>query len=108
MNIDNYVGWLEGQLEAAIEDSATATAEDAERDIRDDLPISRIETRRSVAFRMRRRESGIRAIIGLNFSKQYRIKGTQTERLFKRSWQRIKPRTHQHFTTHLNTRLKRI
>jgi hypothetical protein len=49
---------------------------------------------------------GAKAMVGLEFNKQYPSKGTETQKRFKKQWQEIKPQVQQILTHQLNEILK--
>ncbi len=106
MTPEGFAEHLRGELEAAVLPALRGTLQDVEQDIRKRLPAVRQLTRKALRRRIRKRSGGYLGTIRLAFGKQYRSRGTTTERVFLKAWEAVRPTVRRRLQTRLNDNLK--
>lgn len=100
---NKYFRWLERELKQAAVRSMEEQAQVTVNNIRSSLPANRRRTREAVRRRVTHSGNILRARISLDFARRYRSRGTETEQIFRRTWQRVRP----HFLAGVRRRMTR-
>ena len=109
MNINDYFESLERKLTDAVQEAAEATAEDARRQLRENIPSARSQTRRAVRYVIERHNNRLTIRVGLHFQQKFgRIQDTETARIYYAAWRKVKPRMLFTLRNHIRNQLKSI
>jgi hypothetical protein len=109
MNINDYFESLERKLTDAVQEAAEATAEDTRKQLRENIPSARSQTRRAVRYVIEQHNNRLTIRVGLHFRQKFgRIQDTETARIYYAAWRRVKPRTIVTLQAHLRKQLKSI
>lgn len=83
MKLNDLLKAIESVCETAVADEANRLADE----IRNSTPARRVQTRQAV----RVRRTGTKAIVLLQFPKQYASQDTTTHKRFRTQWDRLRP-----------------
>lgn len=104
----DFESWLVNQIEQVVDETVEETARELISVARQQIPLTRRKTRQAIEYQKRQSPIGYQISFRLKFQTRYPSQGTPTERVWHKSWQRVRYHFIRSFHRQLNSRLKRI